>query len=112
LTVYYDIALNPGRLQQYGEMSRKTTEASVALYPRSYYLTQTPSVGATGVRVVGLVPSWSDLDTPFPGPAQRVLEHFGPEEGARINAMASEAIRETRISLHRVRPDLSYQPEP
>ena len=46
-----------------------------------------------------------------PGPAQRVLQHFGETEGARINAMAGEAIESFEFSLFRNRPDLAYLPE-
>jgi hypothetical protein len=109
--LYSHISFNPGTGAQFAEMSRKTREASLAITPSAYYLTQTPNLGATGVRVVGLIQSWADLDRPTPGPAERVLQHFGPEEGGRINAMANGMISNIEYVLNRTRPDLNYQPD-
>ena len=108
---FSDLTLNPGTAQQYVEMSLKTREASVAVLPDAHFIVFMPDIGADAVRVVGLVRSWSDLDEPFINPGQRVMQHFGQEEGGRIVAQAGETISGFDVSLHRPRPDLSYVPE-
>lgn len=108
---FSDISLNPGMLQQYVESARKTREASMAVLPDAHFLVFTPDLGADVVRVVGFIRSWEELDEPFVNPGQRVIQHFGEQEGGRIAAQATGAISGFDVSLQRPRPDLSYQPE-
>jgi hypothetical protein len=108
--LYSLITLNPGMAPQYIEATRMTREASLAVVPDSYYVVQAPGFGANGVRVIGIIQEWGDLDTNM-GPGQRVIAHYGEEEGAHISQMATESISNIETTLYRTRPDLSYQPE-
>lgn len=109
--VFFDIALKPGMEQQYVAAARKTNEASKAVLPNAHYIVMMPGMGAKGVRVVGIVQSWSDLDKPIMNPGERVIKHFGQDQGNRIVAQANGAISNITATLHRTRPDLSYRPE-
>lgn len=108
--IYFTFTLNPGAGAQFLELSSKTAEASAATTPDSYFVSALPSFGAPGARTVVLLEHLSDLDTPQKPPQQRVMEHFGRTEGARINALAGEAVANIEVTLFRTRPDLNYQP--
>ncbi len=108
--IYFAITLKPGMEQQYMEGSRKTREASLAVTPDSHYVVQMPEFGADSVRVIGLVQSWDDLEA-TPGPQQRVIQHFGADEGGKIVAKINDTVANLAMELDRTRPDLSYQPE-
>ena len=45
------------------------------------------------------------------GPQQRVIKHFGADEGAKIVKMENDAIANIAVELDRTRPDLNYQPK-
>lgn len=109
--VFIDFTLNPGTAAQFREMSTKVAEASAAVAPGDFFVGAMPGFGASGPRTILILPSMSDLDTPAPGPGQLVLQHFGQEEGARINALAGESIANFNATLFRTRPDLTYLPE-
>lgn len=108
--IYIDFTLAPNGGPQYQEMSTRTAEAFRAVRPDYYFFTALPDLGASGPRTILWTPSMSDLDSPAGPPGEAVLEHFGPEEGARINAM-SESLESFTYSLYRTRPDLNYQPD-
>ncbi len=108
--MYFSIMLKPGMEQQYLDGSQKTREASLAVTPNSYYVLQMPEIGARSVRVIGLVQKWEDLEA-NPGPQQRVIQHFGADEGGKIVAMINDTVANLTVQLDRTRPDLSYQPE-
>ncbi len=108
--IYFAFTLNPGGAPQFLEMSSKVKEASAALLPDEYFVSALPGFGAPGARTILLIEHLSDLDTPTMPPQQRVLRHFGQTEGARINALAGEAIASFTPTLFRTRPDLNYQP--
>ena len=108
--VYIDFTLNPGGAAAYRELATKTAEASAAVLPNAYFVAAMPGFGAEGPRTTLIVPSFGDMNSPQPGPAQRVLQHFGQQEGARINALAADAISSFEATLFRTRPDLSYRP--
>lgn len=108
--IFYDFTLNPGSGPQFMELATKSAQASMALTPNSYFAAAMPSFGASGPRTIILLQSMKDLDKPQPGIAQQVVQHFGKEEGARLNALASKAIANIAVTLYRTRPDLSYQP--
>jgi hypothetical protein len=108
--IYFAFTLNPGGAARFLELSSKTAEASAATEPGSYFVAALPSFGAPGARTIVLLPHLSDLDTPQKPPQQRVMEHFGQAEGARINALAGEAVANIEATLFRTRPDLNYQP--
>lgn len=108
--VYYAFTLQPGGAPRFLEMSTKVNEASAATVPSSRYVSALPSFGAPGARTIVLLEHLSDLDTPQMPPQQRLMRHFGQTEGARINAIAGEAIAGIDVTLFRTRPDLNYQP--
>jgi hypothetical protein len=68
--------------------------------------------GATRARTTVFYYSWAEVDSPGPGVQQRVLQHFGAQEGARINESMTKAIGGINTVLSRTRPDLNYQPQP
>lgn len=108
--IYIDFTMNnPDAAQQWGQMTIKTAEAFRAVLPDFHFVAAMPDFGATGPRTILILPSMSDLDTPGAPPGEIVVQHFGEEEGARINAMA-ESIESSTASLWRPRPDLNYQP--
>ena len=107
--IYFAFTLNPGAAPRFLEMSSKVKEASAALLPDEYFVSALPGFGAPGARTILIVEHLSDLDTPTMPPQQRVLQHFGQTEGARINAIAGEAIASFSPTLFRTRPDLNYQ---
>lgn len=109
--IMYELAINPGMQAQYAETAALTREAAMAVDPNRHYLILAPSFGANGVIVVGFVEQWSDLDQNAAGPAQLVIQHFGQATGAAITARAQETIANMTITLHRTRPDLSYEPQ-
>jgi hypothetical protein len=108
--IYYAFTLNPGGAPQFLEMSTKVNEATAAIVPDSWYVSAMPSFGAPGPRTILLLEHLSDLDTPQMPPPRRLIEHFGQTEGARINALAGQAIASFDATLFRTRPDLNYQP--
>lgn len=114
---YIDFTLNPGTAMQYMEMTTKTAEASRAIVPQQHYVAAMPAFagngpvyGATGPRTILFIRRMSDMGTPVPGPGQRVIAHFGEEEGGRINGMAGASLAGFEYTLFRTRPDLNYQP--
>ena len=60
--------------------------------------------------MIGLVQKWGDIGTMM-GPQQRVIKHFGADEGAKIVKMENDAIANIAVELDRTRPDLNYQPK-
>lgn len=109
--VYFAFTLNPGAAPQFMEMSMKATEATDATVPEARFVTAMPGFGAPGARTIVLLRHLSDLDTPQMPIQQRILRHFGQTEGARINALAGQAVSNIEATLFRTRPDLNYQPE-
>ena len=109
--VIIDFMLNPGTGAQFQELTMKAKEASVAVRPNDYFVAATPSYGASGPQTILIVPSMSDLDKPTPGVGQVITQHFGEQEGARINALAAQSIASITTTLFRTRPDLTYMPE-
>ena len=108
--IYFEFDLNPGGAPLFLEMSSKVKEATDALVPDNYYVSDLPGFGASGARTIVLLRTFGDLDGQQMGPAQRVIRHFGEEEGGRINALAQQAISGLSAELFRTRPDLNYQP--
>lgn len=109
--VYIQFTLNPGTAPQFRELTMKAAEASGAVRPNDYFVAALPGFGAPGPRTILILPSMSDLDTPAPGIAQVIAQHFGQEEGTRINGLAAESIASIATTLFRTRPDLNYLPE-
>ncbi len=109
--IYYRLGINQGMMGQYIEGSMKTREASLAVVPDSAYIVQIPQMGANGVRVVGFVRSWSDLDEGIMNPGARVIEHFGQQEGQELISMINETINSIEMTVHRPRGDLNHFPE-
>jgi hypothetical protein len=102
------LTINPGMMNAYVEFAAKMREASMATEPGQFFLVATPGFGADKVITTTIVRNWSDLDnnlTPLP---QRLIRHFGQEEGGRIAAQAGEIFGGIESVLHRSRPDLSY----
>lgn len=109
--IYFSFALNPGGAPAFMEMSMKATEATDATVPGARFVSAMPGFGAPGARTIVLLQHLSDLDTPEMPIQQRIMQHFGQTEGARINALAGEAVSNIQVTLFRTRPDLNYQPE-
>lgn len=106
----FDFSINAGMQPQYVEGARKSREASMAVVPKSYFQTALPAFGAAGPRTVVFYYSWAEVDSPAPGVQQRVMQHFGAQEGARINQSMGQAIGGFNATLFRTRPDINYQP--
>ena len=109
--VVIDFTLNPGTGAQFRELTMKAKEASVAVRPNDYFVAATPSFGASGPQTILILPSMSDLDKRTPGVGQVITQHFGEQEGARINALAAQSVASITTTLFRTRPDLNYMPE-
>ena len=108
--IYYNLTINDGMMGQYVETAIATREAAQAVAPDRRYIVQTPSFGATSVRLVSIVNSWSDLNSNL-GPGQMVAQHYGETLGGALGAAAQETIANIEVSLNRTRPDLGYQPD-
>ena len=102
-----DFALNPGGAPRFRELTEKVAEATAAVTPEAYFVSMMPGVGASGPRTILILPSLAGQDNPPPGPAQRVMQHFGQEEGSRIVSM-NDSVANLSYTLFRTRPDLSY----
>lgn len=110
--ITFFITVNPGRMQDYIEVTEKTSEASAAIEPEAYFTVALPDFGADAAMTTAFIQSWSDLDEQLVPLQQRIVRHFGEEEGGRINALAGEVIGGFEAVLHRTRPDLGYFPAP
>jgi len=108
--ITFVLAINPNMGAQYAETAALTREAALAVAPGQHYIVNAPGFGAPGVLVVGFVEHWTELDSPRMQPGQMVLQHYGPVNGAAINARVQETLASVTTTIHRTRPDLSYQP--
>ena len=108
--IYYNLTIHEGMMPQYVQTAIATREAAQAVAPDLRYIVQTPSFCATGVRLVAIINSWSDLSSNL-GPGQMTVQHYGDTLGAALSAAAQETIANIEISLNRTRPDLGYQPD-
>ena len=109
--VYIDFTLNAGTAPMFLEMVRAQKVASSALYPDESFGVSVADFGASGPRTILVLQSFSDLDRESLGVVERLFEHFGQEEGARLVELASQSIASFETTLFRTRPDLNYQPE-
>lgn len=109
--IYIDFTLNPGTASQFLEMVNAQKIASSTMYPNNYFGVSMPNFGADGPRTILILNSFGDLDRQTMGVAQRLTEHFGQTEGARLNQLAQQSIAGFEATLFRTRSDLNYQPE-
>ena len=100
-----------GMEQQLQQFAAKVKEASVATEPAAYYEFFNGGMGANGDLVVIPVQKWTDLDRQLKPIPQRLSEHFGEKEGAKIMEMAQTSVANIKTVLHVVRPDLANPPE-
>lgn len=108
--VYIDFMLNPNTAPMFSEKTRAQKVASSTLYPDDSFGVSMPGLGANGPRTILVLQSFSDLDRNQLGTVQRLFEHFGEEEGARLTNLAGQSIASFEATLFRTRPDLNYQP--
>ena len=99
-----------GMGQQFVQYARKIKEATDATAPDAYYEFLNPGYGVNSFLVVSPVKTWKDLDTPPKPIPQRLTEHFGAEEGAKIMEQGNASIANFKSKLHVVRPDLARPP--
>lgn len=109
--VLYYITPKQGMDQQLVEFARKIKEATDATAPELYNEFLNPGIGADHFLVVIPVKAWTDLDTQAKPIAQRLTEHFGKEEGAKIMEQGEASVANFKSKLHVIRPDLALPPE-
>jgi len=111
--LYIDLNVRLGMEQQFEDYAKKIIEATNATAPTAYWAMRQRMFGpgnAAGYRVVVTFQQWADLDVePKPLP-QRLQEHFGVEEGARLETLGLGAIQGVNERLNRVRSDLARPP--
>lgn len=100
-----------GMEQQLQQFAVKVKEATVATEPAAYFEFFNGGIGANGALVVLPVQAWTDLDRQIKPIPQRLSEHFGEKEGAKIMEMAGASVANIKSTLHVVRADLANPPE-
>ena len=102
------LTINQGMMGAYIEFAAKMREASMTVEPGAYFVVAVPDFGADRVMTTVILPTWGDLDnelTPLP---QRLIQHFGQEEGGALLSQAGEIFGGTEAIVYRTRPDLTY----
>ena len=105
--------INPkqGMGQQLQQFATKVKEASVATEPDAYFEFLNGGIGAKGNLVVIPVKAWTDLDRELKPIPQRLSEHFGEKEGAKILETGGASIANEKTNLQVIRADLANPPE-
>lgn len=111
--LYIDLNVRLGMEQQFEDYVKQVIEATNATEPNAYWQMRQRMFGpgqAAGYRVVVTFAQWADLDVePKPIP-QRMEEHFGAEEAARLATAGLATIQGINERLNRVRSDLARPP--
>jgi quinol monooxygenase YgiN len=111
--LYIDLNVRLGMEQQFEDYAKQVIEATNATEPNAYWQMRQRMFGpgnAAGYRVVVTFAQWADLDVePKPIP-QRMEEHFGAEEAARLATAGLATIQGINERLNRVRSDLARPP--
>lgn len=111
--LYIDINVRLGMEQQFEDYTKKLVEATNATAPTAYWQMRQRMFGpgnAAGYRVVVTFQQWADLDAAGKPLEQRMREHFGTAEAARLEALGIGAIQGINERLNRVRSDLARPP--
>lgn len=111
--LFIDLTVRLGMEQQFEEYVGKIIEATNATAPNAHWLMRQRMFGpgnAPGYRVVVTFQQWADLDAPEKPLPQRLREHFGAEEGARLETLGTAAVQGVNERLNRVRSDLARPP--
>jgi hypothetical protein len=111
--LYIDLNVRLGMERQFEDYAKKVIEATNAVEPNAYWQMRQRMFGpgnAAGYRVVVIFQQWADLDVePKPIP-QRMEEHFGADEAARLEESGLASIQGINERLNRVREDLARPP--
>lgn len=111
--LYIDLNVRLGMERQFEDYAKKVIEATNAVAPNAYWQMRQRMFGpgnAAGYRVVVTFQQWADLDVePKPIP-QRMVEHFGADEAARLEESGLASIQGINERLNRVRSDLARPP--
>jgi hypothetical protein len=111
--LYIDLNVRLGMEQQFETYAKQVIEATNATAPNAYWQMRQRTFGpgiAAGYRVVVTYPQWADLDVePKPIP-QRLQEHFGAEQAARMAEAGLASIQGINERVNRVRSDLARPP--
>ncbi|HEY7673238.1 MAG TPA: hypothetical protein VIC71_13570 [Gammaproteobacteria bacterium] len=111
--LYIDLTVRLGMEQPFEDYVKQIIEATNATAPTAYWAMRQRMFGpgnTAGYRVVVTFQQWADLDAePKPIP-QRMEEHFGAEEGARLMTAGLGAVQGINERLNRVRSDLARPP--
>jgi len=99
-----------GMDQQLQQFATKVKEATVATEPSAYFEFFNGDIGAKGDLVVLPVKAWTDLDKELKPIPQRLTEHFGEKDAAKIMELGA-SVANIKSTLHVVRPDLANPPE-
>jgi hypothetical protein len=113
--LYIDLNVRVGMEAAFEDYVHKVVEATDATAPEAFWLMRQrvfgPGTANGAYRVAVVFPEWSDLDAQEKPIPQRMREHFGAEEGDRLEATVPEFLVNIRETLHRVRTDLAREPE-
>jgi len=113
--LYIDLNVRFGMEEQFEAYAGKVKEATDATAPNAFWLMRQrvfgPGTNNGAYRVVVVFPQWTDLDTPAKPIPDRMREHFGAEESARLQTEIGDALQAVRENLYRVRADLARPPE-
>jgi hypothetical protein len=111
--LYIDLNVRLGMEQQFEDYVKKIIEATNATAPNASWQMRERLYGpgnAAGYRVVVTFQQWADLDVQAKPIPQRLQEHFGAEEGARVTEAGLAAIQGINERVNRVRSDLARPP--
>jgi hypothetical protein len=111
--LYVDLTVRLGMEPQFEEYVKQVIEATNAAEPNAYWQMRQRMFGpgnTTGYRVVVTFQQWADLDAEVKPIPQRMEEHFGAEEGARLMTAGLGTIQGINERLNRVREDLARPP--
>lgn len=111
--LYIDLNVRLGMEQPFESYAKQIIEATNATEPNAYWQMRQRMFGpgnAAGYRVVVIFWQWADLDVQLKSIPQRMQEHFGAEEAARLEQAGLAAILGINQRLNRVREDLARPP--
>ena len=111
--LYIDLNVRLGMEQQFEDYVKQVIEATNAAEPNAYWQMRQRMFGpgnAAGYRVVVTFAQWAELDVQLKSIPQRMQEHFGAEEAARLEELGIGAIQGINERLNRVRSDLARPP--